>query len=336
MTFKGFVLSHFYPGPINDKSVVFALKLLGILFETNQISKIVPISEFYIPEISQSLNFKEECKHWKGSQGSSKFSFFKYPFIFDPISKTRIMHIDALFKMSLEFEDAYVSQALVFQAQKFLEHNEQLSALNEKMQTAANLFLVLEIRRESLIEDTIDQLRKKFADLKKAIKVKFIDGGEVGMDQGGVQKEYFQLIISKLLDVSYGLFVYDDQTRYNWFNSDSINSDVYFELVGILIGLAVYNGVMLGFSFPQIFYKKILDEKVGFDDFIQAFPQLGKGLEQLLLWEDGDVEDIFQRSFEISYQHLGVIKSKPLIPNGENIPVTNKNRKGKQQYFFII
>jgi ubiquitin-protein ligase E3 A len=334
--FREFVLSHCYPGPQNDNSVNCALKLMKMLFESNQISKNISISEFYIPEISQNLDFKREYKCWKDSKSASKFSFFKYPFIFDPIAKTRIMHIDALFQMSGEFEEAYVSQALVFHAQKFLEHNEQLSGLEEKMQTAANTFLVLEIRRHSMIEDTIEQLRKKSLDLKKAIKVKFIDGGEVGMDQGGVQKEFFQLIISELLDATYGLFVYDEQTRYCWLNPEATNRDMYFELIGILIGLAVYNGIILGASFPHIFYKKLLDEKVVFDDFVQAFPQLGEGLQQLLHWDEGDVEDIFQRSFEISYQHLGQIKSKSLIPNGENIPVTNENRKGKQRLLFKI
>lgn len=301
---------------------------MALFFESNLVSQNIPISAFYIQEISQNLDFKQEYKNWENTQRSSKFSFFKYPFIFDPIAKTRIMHLDALFKMSGEFEQAYVSQALVFHAQKFLENNDNLADLEEKMKTAANPFLVLEIRRQWMIEDTIEQLQKKSADLKKAIRIKFVDGGELGMDQGGVQKEFFQMILSKLLDVNYGLFLYDDQTRYNWINSATIDLDIYFELVGILIGLAIYNGIMLGVSFPQIFYKKILDEKVEFKDFAEAFPQLGNGLEQLLTWADGDVEDVFARSFEISYNHLGVIRSKSLIPNGENVPVTNENRQG--------
>lgn len=327
-TFKKFVLWHYYPGPQNEDSVVGALKFMDLLFKSNQISKNISISAFYIPEISQNLNFKHELKSWKDVKTSSKFSFFKYPFIFDPIAKTRIMHLNALFQMSGEFEDAYVSQALVFHAQKFLENNLRLSELEEKMKAVANPFLVIEVRRQYMIEDTIEQLKKKSTDLKKAIRIKFVDGGELGMDQGGVQKEYFQLILSQLLDASYGLFVYDDQTRYNWISPASTTTDIYFELLGILIGLAIYNGIMLGVSFPPIFYQKLLDEKIEFNDFISSFPQLGKGLEQLLTWTDGDVEDVFARSFEISYNQFGETKSKALIPNGENIPVTTENRKG--------
>ena len=36
---------------------------------------------------------------------------------------------------------------------------------------------------------------------------------EEGIDEGGVQKEFFQLIFSQIFDVSYGMFVYDDDAR---------------------------------------------------------------------------------------------------------------------------
>ena len=42
--------------------------------------------------------------------------------------------------------------------------------------------------------------------------------GEEGIDEGGVQKEFFQLIISQVFDVSYGMFTYDEALRSFWFN----------------------------------------------------------------------------------------------------------------------
>ena len=324
--FKGFVAGHFRS--LQDDAVEPSFKLLQIFFDSNLKSNILKVSDFYISEISQVLDFKDEYKRWNTCRRTGKFSFFKYPFIFDPIAKSRIMNLDALFEMSSEFEDAYVSQALVFHVQKFLENPHPLLELEKKMKTAANPFLVLEIRRNFLIEDTIEQLRQKASDLKKAIRIKFVDSGEEGMDQGGVQKEFFHIILTQLLEVKYGLFVYDEQTRFNWISTAALESAKYFELVGIIIGLAMYNGVMLGISLPPIFYKKLLDEKVNFSDFIESFPQLGSGLDQLLSWPQDDVEEVFQRCFEISYYHLGTFKSVPLIENGENIPVTNQNRKG--------
>jgi hypothetical protein len=43
---------------------------------------------------------------------------------------------------------------------------------------------------------------KKSSDLKKPLRVKFV--GEQGVDQGGVQKEFFQLLIHQLFDLNFG------------------------------------------------------------------------------------------------------------------------------------
>ena len=48
-------------------------------------------------------------------------------------------------------------------------------------------------------------------DLKKPLKVQFV--GEDGIDEGGVQKEFFQLIMSQIFDVNYGMFTYDEELR---------------------------------------------------------------------------------------------------------------------------
>ncbi|KAJ3153721.1 putative E3 ubiquitin-protein ligase HTD2 [Irineochytrium annulatum] len=123
------------------------------------------------------------------------------------------------------------------------------------------------------------------------------------------------------------MFTYEEETRYCWINGASLEPEKQFELVGTVIGLALYNGVILGISFPNLVYKKLLDEEIGLEDVKQGFPSLGKGLQQLLDWKDGDVSDIFMRSFEISYEVYGEVKTFPLIENGENILVTNDNRQ---------
>jgi len=68
------------------------------------------------------------------------------------------------------------------------------------------------------------------------------------------------------------MFTYDEETRYCWINGASLESERKFELVGMVIGLALYNGVILGASFPQLMYKKLLDENIDLEDFKEAFP----------------------------------------------------------------
>ena len=47
----------------------------------------------------------------------------------------------------------------------------------------------------------------------------------------------------------------------------------------------------------------------------------------MLDWKDGDVEDIFCRTFEISYEGFGKVQHIPLIPGGSEIVVSNATRE---------
>lgn len=50
-------------------------------------------------------------------------------------------------------------------------------------------FLNLLVRRDLIIEDTLNSLVKEDINFKKPLRVEF--EGELGVDEGGVQKEFF-------------------------------------------------------------------------------------------------------------------------------------------------
>ena len=50
-------------------------------------------------------------------------------------------------------------------------------------------YLFLEINRETIIEDTLNSLLRPGINLRKPLRIKFL--GELGVDEGGVQKEFF-------------------------------------------------------------------------------------------------------------------------------------------------
>lgn len=54
-------------------------------------------------------------------------------------------------------------------------------------------------------------------------------------------------------------------------------------------------GQVLDVHFPPVVYKKLLGQAPGFADLKAAFPELGRGLQQLLDFE-GDVEHVFCRT----------------------------------------
>jgi ubiquitin-protein ligase E3 A len=48
------------------------------------------------------------------------------------------------------------------------------------------------------------------------------------------------------------MFKYFPSSHLLWFNSDSFESDVEFELIGILLGIAIYNSIIVDFRMPKV------------------------------------------------------------------------------------
>lgn len=103
---------------------------------------------------------------------------------------------------------------------------------DEIVAKAAATHLYLTVRREHVIEDTLEQIKQRLADLKKPLKVKFMN--EEGVDQGGVTKEFCQLVVHELFRPEMGLFVYDNDNRHIWFDSHVRHKRHLFELTGLV------------------------------------------------------------------------------------------------------
>lgn len=56
-------------------------------------------------------------------------------------------------------------------------------------------------------------------------------------------------------------------------------------LIGLVLGLAIYNGVLLDFPLPIALYRKLLGQQPGLRDLCEMDPTLGKSLTQLLEFE---------------------------------------------------
>jgi hypothetical protein len=55
------------------------------------------------------------------------------------------------------------------------------------------------------------------------------------------------------------MFTYNNESRLFWFNGNTFEANVKFELVGILMGLAIYNSNILDLHLPIACYKKLLN-----------------------------------------------------------------------------
>ena len=52
--------------------------------------------------------------------------------------------------------------------------------------------------RDHLLEDAFRQLELKRKDLKKPLRISYVGCGEQGLDMGGLQKEFFQVVAAAL------------------------------------------------------------------------------------------------------------------------------------------
>lgn len=138
-----------------------------------------------------------------------------------------------------------------------------------------------------------------------------------------------------------GLFSYDEDSQYCYFNPNAFETSAEFFLVGVVVGLAIYNSTILDVALPPFAFRKLLDSipahgvgssaqpkppmRYGLEDLAEYRPSVANSLRQILLY-DGDVEDL-SLTFVASTERYGSTVTVPLVPGGEHKPVTNANRK---------
>ncbi|KIW09987.1 hypothetical protein PV08_11763 [Exophiala spinifera] len=289
--------------------------------QANRHGQIVPISNFYNTMLDYA-DLVADFETWETSK--SKFTFCQYPFFLSIYAKIHILEHDARRQMELKAKEAFFD-----------------SILSRK---AVSQYLVLKVRRECLVEDSLRNVSEVVgsggSEIKKGLRIDF--QGEEGVDAGGLRKEWFLLLVREIFDPNHGLFVYDDDSHFCYFNPYCFESSEQFFLVGVLLGLAIYNSTILDIAFPPFVFKKMLASapltgdkisstpRVGhsytLEDLAEFRPALARGLRQLLEF-DGDVEETFCRDFVVEMERYGEIIQVPLCPGGEKRPVTNANRR---------
>ncbi|ORX50995.1 hypothetical protein DM01DRAFT_1337612 [Hesseltinella vesiculosa] len=285
----------------SDWKIISASRVMALLFASNQQSKHVPLSSFYNTMVDY-IDLMGDYLSWQSR--SSQFAFCQYPFLISMGSKMKILDNDAKQQMELKRREAFFNM---------LFH-----------QQASSPHVILSIRRPHLIEDSLRQLVQLKHELKKSIRVQF--DGEEGVDAGGLRKEWFLLLVRSLFDPQYGMFTFDEDSNLCWFNPSSFENEDQFYLVGLILGLAIYNSTILDIPLPLACYKKLLDHPVDLDDLRVLQPSLYHGLQQLLSFS-GDVASTFCRTFVIDIDRFDEHHEIPLMPNGDQVAVTNLNRQ---------
>uniref|UniRef100_A0A6I8QQU4 Ubiquitin-protein ligase E3A n=1 Tax=Xenopus tropicalis TaxID=8364 RepID=A0A6I8QQU4_XENTR len=215
---------------------------------------LIPFEEFVNEPLNDVLEMDKDYTFFK-VETENKFSFMTCPFILNAVTKNLGLYYDNRIRMYSE-RRITVLYSLV--------QGQQL-----------NPYLRLKVRRDHIIDDALVRLEmiamENPADLKKQLYVEF--EGEQGVDEGGVSKEFFQLVVEEIFNPDIGMFTYDESTKHSWFNPSSFETEGQFTLIGIVLGLAIYNNCILDVHFPMVVYRKLMGKKGTFRDLADSHPE---------------------------------------------------------------
>ncbi|KAF5658203.1 hypothetical protein FHETE_10031 [Fusarium heterosporum] len=282
--------------------------------------------QFRVDYLSERLDSVEMPVNWLAFKSTRwQRHILDYPYIFSPdtlVSFFRSINFARMSRMFEESSSLKTRMSAIVDPGSLITNPHHKMVLQDLLRTASSKYLVLEIGRHNVARDAFDQLwRREKRELLRPLKVHLGENsGEEGFDSGGVQQEFFRLAIAECLDPEYGAFTVDERTRMAWFTPGSLTEDWKYELVGLLVSLALYNGLTLPITFPKALYRKLLGKSVEeLHHIADGWPDLASGLTTLLEWDekDGLVEDIFARTYEFSVSSLGTIVTREMKLDGK-------------------
>ncbi|XP_066941811.1 E3 ubiquitin-protein ligase Nedd-4 isoform X12 [Macrobrachium rosenbergii] len=192
----------------------------------------------------------------------------------------------------------------------------------------------IKVKRSNILEDAfgiISQVNRVDL-LRTKLWIEF--DGEVGLDYGGVAREFFFLLSKEMFNPYYGLFEYSATDNYTlqinpysgMCNEEHLR---YFKFIGRVAGMAVYHGKLLDAFFIRPFYKMMLSKPIELKDMESVDSEYYNSL----LWiQENDPADL-DLTFSVDEESFGQTSSHSLKENGANIPVTNEN---KHEYIELV
>ncbi|PLW25301.1 hypothetical protein PCANC_27227 [Puccinia coronata f. sp. avenae] len=294
------------PKYMYDWSLLAASRVMALLTGSNALCSKVAITTFYnvSADLIGGMDLVTDFEMWESRK--SPYTLCGYPYLLSIASKISLLTYDGKRQMGLEARQAVLDSLMG--------------------RSLASPVFSLSVRRDHLVEDSLHQISNSSSQLKKLLKISFVD--EDGVDGGGLKKEWFLLLIRQLVAPEYGMFIHDTEHHHIWFNPASQELEE-FRLIGTVLGLAIYNRATLDFGLPLVGYRKLLGDGSavgGLEDLATLQPEVARNLRWLLAYEGADFEELCGRNFVAGYDMYGTVVEKPLKPHGDKIPVTRSNR----------
>ena len=189
-----------------------------------------------------------------------------------------------------------------------------------------SLYLQIQVDRQNILDDSINQLMNTNISLKNPMKITFV--GEPGDDAGGVKKEYFQMLVKSIFNENSDMFLPMNNNTCYWFNGMSFEAPVMFEFVGLILGLSIYNNTLLDIKFPRLLYKKLIEPENKPLDCLEEMGEIDPDTQKSLKYILGTKEPLesMELAFDASVVSFGERVSFDLKPSGSMIKLTQNNK----------
>lgn len=278
-----------------SKNLEFTLNVFYALYLINEKLQICPTKKFYLTQFCGSFNLKDEYKFYR----SKSKTILNYPFILPVHTKAELLKFENNDLMKASLQDSFFRSL-------FEGHTEP--------------YLFITVSRENIYKDSLEIFKKiRYENVHKQLRITFKN--EEGVDSGGIRKEYFQLL-SHDIKSDEKLFFNTEHTL--WIRDDCLEIEKFY-CIGKILGVALYNNVVLNIPFPGFFFKKLLNKKTNFNDLKEIDCNLHLSLSNLKKLSHKEIEDLDLNYFVVYTTNTGEIKNINLDELGRNIKVTGDN-----------
>lgn len=185
------------------------------------------------------------------------------------------------------------------------------------------------IRREHLLADSINAVMSLGReDLRKVWRFEFM--GEMGIDAGGLAKEWFLLVSKAIFDADSGLWLSSEGNqmlmRINPSSEISCPDDhlIYFRFLGRVLGKALFEGQIVAGHMVQYLYKYMLGWPITFDDVESIDAETYENLKKTVDMPPDQIEYLCL-DFTTTQKVFGELSTVDLVTDGANKEVTAEN-----------
>lgn len=182
--------------------IKLTIAILDLVFQSNKRHNRISESLFVNDTCSNNMNMKVIAKQYYNKKAKkiesglhSNFVYLDYPWMFSTEAKVEIIHLESRVSMQQHVHEMIDEMDIGHFG--FLGAG-QLHALEN------NMSLNVEVRRTHILNDSLKMLSTQSKNFRKELKIKFL--GEEGVDQGGVKKEFFHLLMKELFNPNYAMF----------------------------------------------------------------------------------------------------------------------------------